>query len=287
MPTMNQIVDTVLAEIQGSATVDPSTYLTAGVTASATSFLVADATNFSRGIIGINNELIFIDSVDKATNTLTCGNVSGRGIRGTDAATHALGDRVVMNPSIPRSRAVDAVEETLTSSTGLFAVTTTSFVRLASVYGYSMPAAAETVLDVSWMPSGDSNDYLSVRRWNYDRYAGQIVLYDLIEPGTTVTVTYTFSPTMPSDLSSDFSETGLPNSCVDVIRFGAAWRLSSFIEPGNLLAKRAEANAVGDQRSMTPRLRVSEYLYGMYRTRLLEEVTNLQRLYPIKVHFGR
>ena len=71
-----------------------------------------------------------------------------------------------------------------------------------------------------------------------------------------------------------------------MIRFGAAWRLISFLEPMSLLRQSAEADAMDRQITPGSRLRVAQYLYQMYRQRLEEEVASLQCKYPIRSHYG-
>lgn len=287
MSTMNQIVDATLSEVYGyTSTVDATTYLTAPIDTNDLSLIVGDASRFSRGIIQVDDELILASLVNRTGNTITLDGVASRGIRGSVAASHAAGAVVTMAPSIPRIQAVTAVNQTIQSSTGLFAVGSTSFTFNASVSGYSIPTEADNILSVSWMPTGPSNDYIRVRRWDYDRYNHQVSIIDPILPGRTVNVVYTKSPTLPA-LTADFSTSGLPASCEDVIRFGAAWRISSFLETRTLMAQTAEADAMDrPDYASGARIKVAQYLYGMYQTRLKEEVANLQSLYPIRMNYG-
>lgn len=281
------IIDQVLAEVYGySSTVDASSYLTSAVGPTDLVFYVSDASGFSRGLVEIGTELIMVDLVDRATGTLTCGHLSGRGVRGTDAASHSVGDRVVMSPTIPRIQAVNAVNQTISASAGLFAVDSQSYVYAYGQSGYALPATADTVLDVAWLPpSGVDTAWVRVRRWDHDKYNEQIIVGDTLMPGADFKVTYSVSPTIP--LTSDlFSATGLPDSCIDVIRFGASWRLVSFLEPASLMAQSAEADAMKQVNPSGARLRVSQYFYSMYQQRLREEVSSLQGKYPVRTHFG-
>lgn len=286
MSTMNQIVDAALAEVYGyTSTVDTTTYLVGSIDADDLSFVVGDASQFSRGIVQIDNELLLISSVNKSTNTLAISSAVGRGIRGTTAATHDNGAIVTMSPSIPRVQAINAVNQTVKSSNGLFAIGSTSFTFNAAVTGYSIPDDVETILSVAWLPTGPSNEYQRVRRWTHDKFNGQIVLGDAIQPGRIIEITYSKAPTVPA-LTAEFSTSGLPESCEDVIRFGAAWRITSFLEPMSILGQSAEADAMDRQLTPGSRIRVAQYLYQIYRQRLEEEVSNLQSLFPIRTHFG-
>jgi hypothetical protein len=112
-----------------------------------------------------------------------------------------------------------------------------------------------------------------------------LVIRDNVAPGCDIKVTYAADPTVPLQ-SEDFSLSGLPASCSDVIRLGAIWRIVSFLEPYGLLAKSAEMEAMDRQKTPGNRLRVSQYYYGLYQQRLAQEVASLQSDNPIRVSFG-
>ena len=283
--TIGALVDSALAEVMGyTQLVDTETYLTAPATATDLSLTVASAANFSRGIVQIGDELLVVDTVDRDNGVLGLGSVAGRGVRGSTAATHAIGDRVVMSPSVPRSFAVRAVEETIRASGGLFAVGTTTFAYAPATIGYALPAGVKTVLSVAWYPP-TGNVWVPMRRWSHDKVAGMLILGEAVSPGADVRVQYAASPTVPTQ-AQDFSVTGLPDSCIDVIRYGAAWKLTNFLEPASLLAQGAEPDANKRQGQGGMRMRVAGYFYQLYRTRLEEEVRSLQEDYPIRIHYG-
>ena len=285
MTLIRDVVDGALAEVYGEAqTVDTTTFLAAPLTATGLSIEVADATGFSRGIVQIEDELLLITEVDRTKGILTLPYTTARGIRGTEALSHQVGALVTMAPSVPRSRAVRAVAEAITSSPGLWRVAGTSFPMVASQVGYSLPGDVETVLNVAWIPSGPTLDWLPMRRWSHDKFNGMLVVGESVEPGREIRVEYTATPLAPEQ-DEDFSASGLPDTCIDVIRFGAAWRLVSFIEPFNLLARSAEAEAMDRQKTPQARIRVGQYLYGMYQQRLAEEVASLNTRFPVRVHW--
>lgn len=286
MPLMSSIVDAALAEAYGYAqTVDRTTYLTAGISATDLTIPVVDASGFSRGLVQVGDELMIVDEVDRSANSLKIGFVSGRGVRGTTPTSHSTGDLVTMAPSIPRHQVVEAVEEAIRGASGLFRVADTTIVAVGSQGGYALPVGAKHILDARWYPPGPSDEWIPLRRYQHDKYTGQIVVHDGVAPGCDIKVTYAADPIVPTQ-SQDFSVSGLPDSCVDVIRLGAIWRVVSFLEPYNLLAKSAEMEAMDRQKSPGTRLRVSQYYYGLYQQRLQQEVGSLQSSYPIRVSFG-
>ena len=73
MPTLNELVDEVKANLQGYALrQDRITYVAnpAGLTTTSTAITVGSSSNLAKGIIEIDDELIWIDSFDKANNVL-------------------------------------------------------------------------------------------------------------------------------------------------------------------------------------------------------------------------
>lgn len=286
MTTIAQLAEAVVAEVYGyTQTVDVNTYLTVAATSFDVEFTVADARNFSRGIVQVGEELILIDTVDRTNNRLTCGDISGRGIRGTTAAGHSPGVRVLMAPVIPIAQALSAVREILRSAAGLFAVDTTTFPAVAAQEGYDLPAGTDGILEVAWQPPGPSDKWIRLRRWRFDRIANQIVIGSAVMPGRSIRVAYTKPVTVPAD-SAEFTTSGLPESCLDVVRLGAAWKVVSFLEPYTLMPNTAAGEAMDRNKTSGNRLSVARYLYQLYQVRLSEEVAELQRRYPIHTHFG-
>ena len=95
MSTFAELTDSTLLYLYGYTTLqDQATYLTSNVAADALTMPIADGTSISRGTIEIDNELIWVDSVDSGAGTVTIPPY-GRGYRGTTATTHTSGTRVV------------------------------------------------------------------------------------------------------------------------------------------------------------------------------------------------
>ena len=72
MPTFKELVDEVALNLQGyTLRQDRSPHLTTNTTSTGTAITVADANNIAKGIIQIEDELIWVDSYNKATGVLT------------------------------------------------------------------------------------------------------------------------------------------------------------------------------------------------------------------------
>lgn len=282
MATMREVVDDALADVVGQTqTVDATAYLMQAESETSLSFSVSDAKRFSRGLVQIEDELLLVDQVDRDSNLLKVGGLAGRGVRGSIVMAHPVGSLVTMAPSVPRSQVMRAVTDTI-STCGLFRVETEEFTFRAAQSAYDLPSQANDVLDVSWLPVGPGLNWAPVRRWRHDKYAHQIVVADGITSGQPLRVTYAADPLPIADPLAEFTDSGLEDRAVDAIRFGAAWRISSFLEPSGLTAVRAEAEAMDRGKTPGSRLRVAQYYYSMYRQRVAEELEDLQRRYPVR-----
>jgi hypothetical protein len=103
MPTFKEMVDEVALNLQGfTLRQDRSTHLTANVTSTATSMTLASADNVAKGIIQIDDELIWVDSYNKSTGVITIPPY-GRGYLGTTKSSHTSGTQVIVKPTYPRN----------------------------------------------------------------------------------------------------------------------------------------------------------------------------------------
>jgi len=106
MPTLNELVDEVKANLQGYALrQDRITYVAnpAGLTTTSTEITVGSSSNLAKGIIEIDDELIWIDSFDKSNNQLNVIPGFGRGYQGTTASPHSQFAPVTLSPTFPRN----------------------------------------------------------------------------------------------------------------------------------------------------------------------------------------
>jgi len=295
MATFSALVDSTIMYLSGYTNrQDASTHLTAGIAAGDVSIPVADTTVLSRGLVEIDSEMIWVDSL--GTSTLTVPPY-GRGFRGSTAASHLTGARVVSAPLFPRFLVKNAINDAIQSVfPSLNGIGSTSFTFNPAVTTYSLPTGTESVLQVRWQAIGPSKEWLPVRRWDMDSATNltafptgsSISLYDAIVPGRTVQVTYVKQPTPLVNDTDDFATvTGLPASCEDLIRLGAAYRLVPFLDSPHLTGNTAEADFSSNMRPVGAAGQLGKQLLQMYRLRLEEETNKQQSLYPIRAHFTR
>ena len=296
MTLFSDLIDeTALALTGYTSRQDQATFLTADLSATATTFTVADGTVLTRGIVEIDEELIWVDSFDRTTNTATIPPY-GRGFRDTTPVPHTAGTRVTITPSFPRAMIRKDINEAIDAIyPDLFGVYYTTFPFIAARTTYQLPQEAIDALAVSWQTIGPSLEWLPVRHYRIDRTANPLAwnsgktisISDGIIPGRTVQVVYTKKPTQLQNDNDDFTLTGLPESCREVIILGAAYRSAAYIDMGRIPAITAEADAQQQSNPVGSATNMSRYFYQMYQQRLQVEIRRQQEQYPPRTHYSR
>ena len=247
--TLTNLIDEVLINLSGyTYQQERSTYLTAAVTtltspsSNPTILSVGSTDNIGKGVLEIDEELIWVDTFDRVANTATIAPY-GRGYLGTTASTHAVGAKVTISPIFPRFSVKRAINDTIRAvGTQLMAVKNTTFTYNAAVNTYALENLnIDRILRLDWQDVGPSQEWIPIRRWDFDSKpdsstwgaGGQTVtIGDYVTAGRTVKVTYITQPE-PLATGSDVYETvtGLPASSKDVTVLGASYRLLSFLDP--------------------------------------------------------
>lgn len=300
MATLDEMIDEVKSKLAGyTLQQDRITYVANanGITTTDTSITVGSSSNLAKGIVEIDEELIWIDSFDKTTNTLNVIPGFGRGYMGTSPAPHSRYAQVTLSPAFPRKNIKQAINDTISSVfPKLWAINSTTFTFSPAKNTYALPDDAENVLAVSWETIGSTKEWLPVKRWRADPMANassfnsnmSISLYDGVQPGRTVQVWYTTQPNTLDSNSEDYADvTGLPETTKDVIILGACHRLLSFIDAGRINTVSAESDAADTKIPSSAGTSVSKYIYALYNQRLQEESGRLYGRFPTKIHYTR
>ena len=300
MPTFAQLVDEVRSNLSGyTLRQDRITNLTnvGGINTSELAIKIGNSENLAKGIIEIDDELIWVNSFDKTNLTLNAIQGFGRGYGGTTPAPHAQNAQVTMTPTFPRVNVKKAINDTINSLyPKLFGVSSTTFTFNAAQVAYPLPAEARDVLYISWQTVGPSKEWLPVNRWRMDRMANvnafntnkTVNIYEKIMPGRTVQVYYSVIPNDLTNNTDDFATvTGLPESSRDVITLGAAYRLLSYLDTGRINLSSAEADINDNKLPSTAGASASKYVFALYQQRLMEESTKLQDRFPVRTHYTR
>jgi len=297
MSTFGQLADRVESVLHGyTENTEPSTWLTTSATSTSTSLTVYDASVVGRGYVQVDDEIVFVNSTDNVANTLTIA-PWGRAQRGTTAAAHSANAKVTVSPIFPRQEIKNAINNTIDSMyPSIFAVGSYDFDYVAARYSYSIPAAVQNILSVTYSIVGPSKEWFPARAWQLDRTADDdafstgksLSIYSEIVPGQTVHITYSKRPTLlVNDSDSYETVTGFPSYSEDVVIYGAAFRMISFLDPSRLGPQSAAADILDGVRPNGSGQNAARFLFGIYTQRLNEVANNQRRQYPIRSHYQR
>ena len=299
---------------------DQSTHLREAVSEDSLVWPVADASRLSPGRIESGSELGYVDQVDKANNTITLAPY-GRGMDGSKAASHPALTQLTSNPQWAVYSVLSALNTTLAGLSGvLFSSESVEFVAEKRTVAYPLPAGAREILSVQI--SRRENIWHEMRQWRRDattniEVSGSEVsiITGLLPEGTRLQVFFTRDPqefeiteggvwpypalssvpgtsqgnTQPTTGDAGFTvATGLPESCSDVVSYGAAWRLLSAVGPGllnsvSISSADLDKNVPGQAESQN----ASDQMYRMFRQRSQEERMKLLNTFTTPVNEAR
>jgi len=303
--TLANMIDEVLINLSGyTFQQDRATHLTAPVTTTTSTssspliLSLGSTDSVGKGVVEIDEELIWVDSYDRVANTATVSPY-GRGYLGTTAATHLLDAKVTISPTFPRFSVKRAINDTIRSlGASIFAVKSTSFVFNAAQSTYAFNNLdIKNILTVSWEDIGPSKEWRPLRRWDFDSTADAtawgagaqtITLGEAPISGRTVRIVYAADPTAFTTNAQVYTtQTGLPESTRDVVILGAAYRLLTFLDPARASQVSPQADETDSKRPYGASQSATKQLYALYIQRLNEETQSQQQNYPPRVHFSR
>jgi hypothetical protein len=299
------MIDEVLVNLSGyTFQQDRSTYLTSAVTtltspsSSPLILSLASTDNVGKGVVEVDEELMWVDTFDRVGNTATVAPY-GRGYLGTTASTHAVDAKVTVSPIFPRYVVKNAINDTIRAvGTQLMAVKQTSFTFNAAVNTYEFDNLnIENILTMMWQDVGPTKEWIRIKRWDFDPLADTatwgsgsqtVSIYDYITPGRTVKVMYVTQPSALSSTSDVFETvTGYPSSAKDVIILGAAYRLLAYLDPARASQISPQADEIDAKRAFGSANSAARQLFALFQQRLREEISAQQGQYPPRVHYTR
>lgn len=297
--TYGGLVDDVLLKLSGyTLRQDRTTHLTADLTSNGLSLSLGSVQNIGKGSIEIEDELIWIDSYDRVSSTAVIAPY-GRGYQGTTAAEHVTNKKVIIAPTFPRQSVKTAINEAIEGLyPSLYGIGTYSFTYNTTVNTYAIPAEVQSIQSISWSTIGSTKEWLPLRNWRQDSNANlttfttgnTLTIYDNVDAGRTIQITYT---KIPASLSASASNavfetvTGLGSSTKDVVVYGAAYRLAAFMDAGRLNYSSAEADNADTKIQYGSGASNSRFFLALYTQRLKEESARLKDLYPTRIHYTR
>jgi hypothetical protein len=297
MATLSQLTEQTIGEVSSYVRNQESvTITTALTTASDLTVTVDDASALSKGIVEINDELLYVKKSVQASGTIqilgTAGNPTGRGWRGTTATSHISGSVVRNNPLFPRTQVKRAILETI-KGMNFPVIANETFTFNGSDYSYIMPDSLIDITGVSTELPDSTGVWALIKRWRLDtnylngNTTGQaLILNESPQPGMPVRVQYTKYPTVITD-NQDLTVSGLPSSCEDVVRLGAMYRLLSTVDPGKVTATSVSADALDQPVSAGASTNVAKYIFQLYTVRLAEEISKQQANFLNTIQYSR
>lgn len=286
MATLNQITDQTLGEVNSYVRNQESVTITTNTTTSADlTITVDDASVITKGIVEIDDELIYVKKSLATSGTLqvlgTVSKQAGRGWKGTTATSHVSGSIVRANPLFPRSQVKRAILETI-QGMNFPVITNETFTFNGSDYSYIMPDSLVDITGISWDVPDSTGVWQIIKRWRLDTnyYDGTttrnaLILNEAPMPGRSVRVQYTKYPTTITD-NQDLTVSGLPTSCEDVVRLGAMYRLLSTVDPGKVTATSVSADIIDQPVAPGTSTTAAKYIFQLYTVRLNEEIAKQQ-----------
>ena len=298
MPTLNEMIDEVRSSLAGyTLRQDRISYLTTAINTTDLAMVIGSSANLAKGIIEVDDELIWVDNFNQSTSTLNAAPGFGRGYQGTSPAPHSQYAQITLAPTFPRLMIKKAINDVINSLyPKLWAVSSATFTFNASQTTYALPDDLESILYMSWQTTGSSLEWLPINRWRADPMANvaafntqnTVNIYENIQPGRTVQVWYTTEPTTLDSNTDDYADvTGLPGSSVEVVILGACYKLLSYLDAGRINLSSAEADLNDTKISSSAGVASSRYIFALYNQRLNEEALKLQDKYPIRIHYTK
>jgi hypothetical protein len=297
MATLNQLIEQTLGEISGYVKNQESvTIATNSITAGDVLITVDDSTSLSKGIVEIDEELIYVKKSIAASGTIqvlgTEGNPTGRGWRGTTATSHISGSVIRNNPLFPRTQIKRSILETI-KGMNFPVIANETFTFNGSDYSYIMPDSLIDITGVSTELPDSTGVWALIKRWRLDTNylngasTGQaLILNESPQPGMPVRVQYTKYPTAITN-NQELTASGLPESCEDVVRLGAMYRLLSTVDPGKVTATSVSADALDQPVSAGASTSAAKYIFQLYSLRLAEEISKQQANFLNTIQYSR
>ena len=285
---------------------DRATHITAAVAATASTIAapitlsLASTDSVGKGIIEIDEELFWVDNYDRVGNTATIAPY-GRAYIGTTLAAHTEGTKVTIAPTFPRFTIKRAINDTISAiGSSIFAAKTTTITSNSAVSAFRLPTTGTTlniskILAIAYQALGSSKEWIPIRSYRFDGNAnstaftsGQTVsIYDYIPSGRTVQIVYATDPVAFTTNADVFTtQTGLPESCKDLVILGATYRLLSNLDPARASMVSPQADETDSKRPYGSSQSLTKQVYALFNQRLNEEIKNQQDKYPIRVHYS-
>lgn len=269
---------------------DQKTSLTQPIDDDALSFQVSGEVLISRGLVEIDDELVYVGQVNQNTGEATV-EPWGRGQSGSAASSHSSGAEVTMAPLYPRHRLGGIVASVLREIfPSVFAVDQTELDINPARTNYELPDDAYQVLSVEWNWPGPSRMWAPVERWRQNKpITGlELEVISATWPGQgRVRVKYGKNPKPSWDMDDDLGTYGYDHEIRDVVVLGTVARALAYTEPSRLQVQSVESHARSEVVPAGAINDAARYMLALFRQRLDEERQQILLRHPMQPHRTR
>ena len=288
--TFEHLVDEIISNTQGfTQRLDAVTSLAEDLGLGVTEFTVIDPDNFSRGVVEVGDELVWVQKVDRDTGTLTLL-PQGRGWRGTQHVTHVKGETVTSSPVLPRSVVKREIANQINALwPNIYAIKTFNLtVGDGLTVDWPLPGDAEAVLDVRWQDR--LGNWQRATRWEVEHDlpdVGHALRFTDVPFQSPCQVVYGARPTPPSAGSQSLGEMGLTAGAKDIITYGVLARVLPMMDVSRLSVQTVAADEMDDPVKIGSAAALADQ-FGKLRDKALQrELSSLKKKYPARVHWVR
>jgi len=307
MATLSDMINEVSINLSGyTLQQDRATHIVTDVAATSSTIAapitlsLASTDSVGKGVVEIDEELFWVDNYDRVGNTATIAPY-GRAYLGTTLAAHTAGTKVTIAPTFPRFVIKRAINDTISAiGSSIFAANKTTITSNLSTSAFRLPATGNSlnirsILAVAYEAIGPSKEWIPIRNYRFDGNANStaftseqtISIYDMITSGRTIQVVYSTDPVPFTTNAQEFAtQTGLPESCKDLVILGATYRLLSNLDPARASMVSPQADETDSKRPYGSSQSITRQVYTLFNQRLAEEIKNQQDKYPIRVHYS-
>ena len=284
---ITEVQDTIRGYVLDQA---QSTTLSGSITANATTFAVMDPTQVSRGLVEIDDELVYVTVVDPASGAAAIA-PWGRGQSGSTAAAHDDGARVTQSPLVPRTRVASALYGVLREIfPDVYAVGETTLSVDVATTNYEMPIDCYHLIAVEWHLPGPTGQWLPAKRWRQNKTATavELELLSATWPGTAqCRVRYIRVPPATLSGTDDLTAYGYDNQVRDLMVLGATARIIAFMDTARVQASALESHGRSEAVPAGSATNVAKFLYQLFSKRFDDERRQIQLRHPIQLHLTR